>query len=153
MLLCEFLIAWSYFSCLPWVLVTLLINLSLNSFSLASCGMYRIRDAVQASLYQTLQAFKMVYFSISSTHFFHASHHIKWLFDYFIHFCDYIPGLLSLIESCQLLTHKTNLPQNIKLWWKAMKYNIFTAQQWDWLHATSGPVLFLMKSVVPFLSQ
>ena len=49
-------------SCLSWVLVTLLINLSLNSFSLAFCGMYWIRDAVQASLYQTLQAFKMALF-------------------------------------------------------------------------------------------
>ena len=72
-----------------------------------------------------LRLFSWRYFPISSTHVFLVSHHIKWLVDYLIHFCDFIPGLLSLIECLQLLTHKTNWPKNVKLWWKAMKYDIF----------------------------
>ena len=49
-------------SCLSSVLVTLLTHLSFNSFSLAFCGMYWIRDALQASLYQISQALKMALF-------------------------------------------------------------------------------------------
>jgi hypothetical protein len=110
-------------SCLSSFLVTLLIHISFNSFSLAACigseTLYRhhcIRD---------LRLSRWRYFSISITRVFHVSHHIKWLVDYLINFCDYIPGLLTLIECLQLLTHKTNLPQNLKLWCKAMEYNFF----------------------------
>jgi len=49
-------------SCLSSVLVNLLINLSLNPFSLTFCSMYWIRDAVQAYVYQIYQTFKIALF-------------------------------------------------------------------------------------------
>ena len=74
-------------SCFSSVLVTLLIHLSLNSFSLAFCGVYLIRDAVQASLYQLPQAFHVaLFFYIISTCVSRYSSHkmTRWLFDSFL---------------------------------------------------------------------
>jgi len=135
-------------SCLSSVQVTLLIYLSFNSFSLAFGGMYLIRDAVQASLYQKAQAFQMAlfFYIINPCVSCKSSHKMaRQLF-------DSILWLYSRpTELDRMFTKK--FTQNITFLWKAMKYNFYTVQQWDRLPTTSGPALFLMKSVVLFLSQ